>query len=206
MAARSVRLIDRWSLELRLVHWGMAIAMSGLLASGLALQNPELRGIPFLGSKLMREVHLSWAVLLAVLPALAASWDGFQQLRHLCREAWRLRARAARLNVGQKLNVLVVLALAAGLALTGLVLAPLGPSPVPQALRELAYPLHVLLAYAMTAIVAAHVVVATLVPGNRGALRGMVLGSVRLEWARAHHPHWLATVTEFPGDSPPRDK
>lgn len=163
MAARSVRLIERWSPELRLVHWGLAIAWFGLLLSGLALESPDLRGIPFLGSKLMREVHLSWAVLLAVLPTLAASWDGFHQLGTLWREASHLGAPIVRLNVGQKLNVFIVLALSAGLALTGLAIAPLGPSPVPQALRELAHPLHVLLAYAMTAVIAVHIVLATLV-------------------------------------------
>ena len=158
MAARSVRLIDRWSLELRLVHWGLAIAVLGLLASGLALESPELRGIPLLGSKLVREVHLSWAVMLVVLPALAASWDGFQELGRLWREASQLRSRAARLNIGQKLNVHFVVGLTAGLALTGVAIAPLGPSPVPQGLREIAYPVHVLLAYAMAALVVGHVV------------------------------------------------
>lgn len=183
------------------MHWGVVIAWLGLLISGLALQNPELRGVPLLGSKLVREVHLSWALLLGVLPALAASLDGFHQLGQLWHEARQVRDSATRLNVGQKLNVLIVLALAAGLALTGLAIAPLGTSPVPQALRELAYPLHVLLAYAMTALVVVHVVIATLVPGNHGALRGIVLGSVRCEWARAHHPHWVARLMELPGDS-----
>lgn len=157
MAARSVRLIGRWSVELRLVHWGLAITIFGLLASGLALEDPRLRGIPLLGSKLVREVHLSWAVLLVVLPALAASWDGFQELGLLWGEARHLRTRAARLNIGQKLNVHFVIGLTAALALTGVAIAPLGPSPIPQALREVAYPLHVLLAYAMAALVVGHV-------------------------------------------------
>jgi formate dehydrogenase gamma subunit len=210
---------------MRLVHWAVALTFLGLLGSGLALGNAELRGIPFLGSKLMREVHLTWGVLLFVLPALAASWDAFREVRDLWREAvhldvedrlWlqamlvRLIGRepattptAGLLNAGQKLNLLAVLGLASALALSGALLAPLGSSPIPVAVRELVYPLHVILAYCTIPLIAAHLVFATVVPATRESLRGIVFGSVKREWARAHHARWLAGLHSAPCDTHP---
>jgi cytochrome b subunit of formate dehydrogenase len=136
---------------MRLLHANLALAFFGLLASGLALQQPELRGIPFLGSRLVREVHLTWALLLFIGPALAASWDGFRE---------PMRAWASdRFNFGQRLNVVLVLALLLGLGLSGLVIAS-DRAVVPQVVREMAYAVHRLLAYAILALVAAHVAVA----------------------------------------------
>jgi formate dehydrogenase subunit gamma len=198
---------------MRLTHWGFAVAFLGLLASGLALGNPELRGIPFLGSKLVREIHLTWAALLFVLPAVAASWDGYQELRGVWREAcsldwrdWRwlmavalrlLGRRASlpeqgRLNAGQKLNLLVVAALGAAQALTGVIIAPEAGRPVPQPVREVVYELHVLLAYCAVPVIAGHVFFAAVFPPTRAALRGIVLGTVRADWARDHHALWAA--------------
>ncbi len=207
---------------MRLVHWAVAIAFLGLLGTGLALGNAELRGIPFLGSKLIRELHLTCGVLLLVLPAVAAAWDGFIQVRDVWNKSvhfdssdrhWlaaiaeRLQSRnsetppAGFFNAGQKLNLIVLLALALGLALTGALLAPLGPSPIPAAVRELVYPLHVVLAYCTIPLLVAHVLLATVVPGTRESLRGIVFGSVKREWARAHHARWLASLEKAPCDT-----
>jgi cytochrome b subunit of formate dehydrogenase len=143
---------------MRLVHWGFALAFFGLLGSGVALANPDLRGIPFLGSKLVREIHLTWAVLLFVLPALAAAWDGFAQLGQV----------ADRLNVGQKLNLWLVVSLTFGLAVTGSIIGAPVVGPIPAAVREAVYPLHVVLAYCTVPVVAGHVLLATLLPrGSR---------------------------------------
>lgn len=200
-------LVERWSLPMRLVHWGFALAFLGLLGSGLALGQPSLRGIPLLGSKLVREIHLTCAVLLFLLPALAASWDGYREIRRQWAAArwlgardWRwllaLPLRAVRrgplpprgrFNAGQKLNVYAVLVLVAGLAGTGLVIAPEAGRPVPQAVRGLVYEVHVLLAWATIPLVVGHVFLAALFPPTRPALRGMWSGKVRAAWAAEHH-------------------
>lgn len=207
------RYLPRWSLPMRLVHWGFAISFLGLLSSGLAIGHPDLRGIPFLGSKLFREIHLTWAVLLFVLPALAASWDGYAELRALWRESrgldrtdrrWPLAVAArllgrrgslppqGRLNVGQKLNLWLVVLLTGSLALTGAVIAPEGGRPVPQEVREVVYEIHLLLGYATIPLVAGHLFLAVVFPPTREALRGIVLGRVRADWAHEHHARWAA--------------
>jgi cytochrome b subunit of formate dehydrogenase len=136
---------------MRLLHWSLAIAFFGLLGSGLALQDPDLRGIPLLGSRLVREVHLTWAVLLLVGPALAAGWHGFREPL----QVWG----SARFNLGQRLNVVVVLVLLVGLAASGVVVAT-DRLVMPQALREAAYGVHRLLAYATLPVIGAHVALA----------------------------------------------
>jgi formate dehydrogenase subunit gamma len=208
----SLAYIRRWSVATRLVHWALALAFLALLGSGLALESPDLRGIPFLGSKLVREVHLSWAVVLFVLPSLAASWDGFRDVGRVWREAshfvgddvrWlgavcvRLIGRRRELpaqgllNAGQKLNVLVLLVLIVGLAVTGLLIAPEGGRPIPQAVREVVYEFHRALAYATVPLIVGHIALGTIWPATRPALRGMLTGSVRRDWARAHHALWV---------------
>jgi cytochrome b subunit of formate dehydrogenase len=136
---------------MRLLHWSLAVAFFGLLGSGLALQHPDLRGIPLLGSRLMREIHLTWAVLLLIGPALAAAWDGFREPM----QAWV----SARFNVGQRLNVVLVLMLLVGLAASGLIVAT-DRLVMPQAVREAAYGVHRLLAYATLPVIGAHVTLA----------------------------------------------
>jgi formate dehydrogenase gamma subunit len=212
----STAYVRRWSVATRLVHWALALAFLGLLGSGLALESPDLRGMPFLGSKLVRELHLSWAVLLVVLPALAASWDGFHDVGSVWREArhlvgddrrW-LGAVCARLvgrrptlpaqgllNAGQKLNVIVLVVLVTGLGLTGLLIAPEAGRPVPQTVREVVYELHRALAYALVPLIVGHILLATIWPTTRPALRGMLMGSVRRDWALAHHALWVRAVT-----------
>ncbi len=210
-ATRAAAYLPRWGLHVRLTHWGLALAYFGLLGSGLALGSDDLGGIPFMGSRLVREIHLTWAVLLFVLPAVAASWDSFGALGGLVREAahltpadWRWLQTAlgrtlgrsaempaqGRLNAGQKLNLLLVLGLLSGLALTGALVAPPAGRPVPQAVREALYEIHVLLAYATIPLIAAHVVLAVAHPATRPSLRGMIVGTVRADWARRHHAAW----------------
>ena len=138
-------------MPMRLLHWSLALAFFGLLGSGLALQNPDLRGIPLLGSRLMREVHLTWAVLLLIGPALAAAWDGFREPF----QVWL----SDRFNLGQRLNVVLVLVLLVGLVGSGLVVAT-DRLIMPQSLREAAYGVHRVLAYATVPLIGAHVALA----------------------------------------------
>ena len=139
----------RWSVPMQALHWSLAFAYFGLLATGFALQNADLRGIPLFGSRLVRELHLTLALVLIFGPALAAAWDGY-------REPGRVWA-SNRLNLGQRVNVVLVVGLLVGLTLTGL-LVTLDRFLLPQSLREVAYEAHRLLAYATIPLVAGHLV------------------------------------------------
>lgn len=210
-----VEVLPRYSGAVRATHWLFAALFLALLATGLALELPELRGIEWLGLKLLRELHLTLAILLLTVPATAAAWDSFRAVGRLVRSALRFDAddrawlaavllrpirRGAALppqgflNAGQKLNLLLTLGLTLGLALTGLVIAP--PRGVPQDLRETLYGVHQTLAYLTVPLVAAHVFLAALNPATRESLRGMTLGYVRRDWAEAHHAKWARERSE----------
>lgn len=200
----------------RAFHWTFALIFLALLGTGLALEHPDLRGIPFYGSKLVREVHLTLALLLLCLPALAASWDGFASVRAMLRAALAFRAADSawlralgghlvgrggemppqgRFNAGQKLNAYLTILATVGLALSGVLIAPLH-GPIPQAWRELLYQVHTVLAYAIIPLVAVHIGLALVWPPTRPALSGMLSGRVAAAWARRHHAAWLADVQD----------
>src|SRR5712691_4802615 len=63
--------------------------------------------------------------------------------------------------------------------------------------------LHDTLMYVSVVIVVGHLYLSLVHPTTRHALRGMVLGTVREDWARAHHTKWLGPVT--PEREPARD-
>jgi formate dehydrogenase subunit gamma len=52
--------------------------------------------------------------------------------------------------------------------------------------------LHDTLMYLSVGIVAGHLYLSLIHPTTRHAFRGMTLGSVRADWARAHHSKWEA--------------
>ena len=52
--------------------------------------------------------------------------------------------------------------------------------------------LHDALMYLSVVIVIGHLYLALINRSTRHALRGMVLGNVREDWARAHHEKWAA--------------
>ena len=50
--------------------------------------------------------------------------------------------------------------------------------------------LHDALLYASLALLLGHLYLALIHPATRHALRGIVLGTVREDWAREHHGRW----------------
>lgn len=206
------RYVSRFSGALRATHWLFAALFLALLATGLGLEVPELRGLDWFGLKFLRELHITLAVLFVTLPATAAAWDDFASLGALLRAARRLdaddrawlgalplrllrRRRALPpqgwLNAGQKLNLGFTLGCALGLTVTGAVIAP--TQGVPQDLRDQLYTIHQALAYLTIPAVLAHVFLAAVNPATRESLRGMTLGYVRRDWAEEHHAKWLAS-------------
>ena len=52
--------------------------------------------------------------------------------------------------------------------------------------------LHDGLMYVALVLLAGHLYLALIHPATRHALRGMTVGTVDEDWARAHHPKWAA--------------
>jgi formate dehydrogenase subunit gamma len=191
----------------RAIHWTHAALFLLLLGTGLALFHPQWRNWDLAGVKLVKETHLTLALLYVLLPLTAAAWDGWRSLRHDLRHLvawtghdWRwlglLLARAAgrrrdfppqgRFNTGQKLNSFYITLVAAGLVTTGGLMWPdrlLGPD-----LRALVYSLHDLFMLLSLPAVALHLLLAVALPPTRPALHGMLTGRVSAAWLARHHP------------------
>jgi formate dehydrogenase subunit gamma len=117
---------------------------------------------------------LAWATL-----ALA----GFQ----------RREPPAGKFNAGQKVNTAYTVLTGLGLAVTGLILVihtyRKGIFDVNVAQRV--FTLHDVFMFLAAPAAAIHIYLAVVNPTTREALRGIVRGFVRIEWARRHHPRWV---------------
>jgi len=196
--------VGRFSRSERTLHWVHACAFLVLLGSGLALYLPQLA--ERIGRRpLLKDVHVYTAVAwLAAIVAIVVLGDR-AGLRRTVRELewfdqddrdW-LRGRHApqgRFNAGQKLNAAISAALAVLFAVSGFLLW-LGE-------RDTAYRfastllVHDWLMWVALVLLVGHLYLAVIHPATRHALRGMTRGSVRYEWAEAHHPKWVRRESE----------
>ncbi len=202
--------VRRFSVAERTIHWVHVGAFVGLLATGIALYLPALAGA--LGSReALKAIHLAIASAWAtVLLAIVATSDR-AALRRTALEVERfdaddllwLRHRPApqgRFNAGQKLHTVAQAAFAALFVISGLLLL-LGEGDTRLRLPGTII-LHDGLTVLASGLVTAHVFLAVVWPTTRPALRGMVRGSVRRDWAAVHHAKWLSAPAELAGAAP----
>jgi formate dehydrogenase subunit gamma len=192
--------VRRFSRTERAVHWIHASAFFVLLGSGLVLYLPSLAA--YFGRRpLVKEVHLTTAILWA-LALLAVVLVGDRRgLRRTLRELDRFdeddrrwlrggRTPQGRFNAGQKLNAALTASFALLFAVSGLLLW-LGERDT-QFRWGSTIVLHDVLTLLSVGLLCGHLYLAVIHPKTRHALRGMTLGSVREDWAREHHPKWVA--------------
>jgi formate dehydrogenase subunit gamma len=103
----------------------------------------------------------------------------------------RLDSPQGRFNAGQKINAIVTAAFAVLFFASGLLLW-FGERNTSLRLAGAIYP-HDVLMFTSVAIVAGHLYLALINRATRPALRGMVLGTVREDWAASHHAKWSRT-------------
>ena len=153
------------------------------VAAGLALPVPTLLGL------LSRAFRADVGRLGRFVPG-DAEW-----LRRADRRVARLPV--GKFNAGQKLAASLVAGCGATLLLTGIVM--LGPTyvNVPVGWRQGATLVHDLVAFALCALLAGHVVEAYAHPAAREALR---TGSVDAEYARHEHPVWVRELETDPAE------
>jgi formate dehydrogenase subunit gamma len=204
---RFERQVHRFGKTTRAFHWSFALSFLCLAATGaLLVLRRSLGSPPEAGARLLA-IHQAAAVCLVVLPAWAALSGRTRELAADLRELLRwsrddlrwlarkplslVRAvtlpPAGKLNAGQKVN-----GIAMGLLTAGLVASGAWLWREPGALLPLA--VHVGCFLAWIPLFAGHLLLALVLPGTRPALRGMVSGRVRREWAAHHHPRWLAEL------------
>lgn len=207
--------VKRFTVTERCLHWVHAGAFFILLASGLALYLPALSDA--VGRRpLIKDIHfwtgVSWAGALVAIGILGMLFDDRRALRETLRELdvfdrddrrflrGDLRAPQGRFNAGQKVNAIVTAAFAVLFFTSGMLLW-LGERNTDLRLGGTVY-LHDVLMYTSVLIVAGHLYLALIRRSTRHSLRGMVLGSVRADWAQAHHRKWLPTGS--PNEEPRR--
>lgn len=195
------RLVARFTRTERALHWVHAAAFFALLATGLVLYLPALSGS--LGSRqTVKEAHLyvaaGWALALA---AIVLAGDR-RALRRTVAEIERLdaddgrwlrrpgSAPQGRFNAGQKLHAVVQAAFAVLFAVSGLLLW-LGERDT-RLRFDGTIVLHDGVTMMATVLVVGHLWLSLVWRPTRPSLRGIVLGSVREDWAREHHPKWPA--------------
>jgi formate dehydrogenase subunit gamma len=200
--------VRRFSGAERALHWALALDIALLTLSGLGLWLPPPN--PALDHReLMRSIHIDAAMGMAFIPVVISGLRP-GTLARLWREAewfdaddWRwlrrvlvprfLRPRrplppAGRLNAGQKLNTLVVAAALVGFAATGSVMYV--GARVPPSVADAADTWHIWLMLLGAPLLAGHIALAVLFPPTNGALRGIVTGYVRREYAQRRHRRW----------------
>jgi formate dehydrogenase subunit gamma len=194
MTGRAV--ILRFTRTERALHWVNAVGFLFLLATGLILYLPRLSSL--VGRRpLIKDMHfwggVGWVAALALVALLGdrrgllRTWRELETLRH------------DRMNVGQKVNALlnaafVVLFLASGMLLW------LGERDTRFRWAS-TVTLHDALLYTALVLLVGHLYLAVIHPTTRHALRGMTRGTVDEEWARRHHPEWVAPPPSGEGRS-----
>jgi formate dehydrogenase subunit gamma len=207
------RYVRRFSLTERLLHWVHASAFFVLLGSGLILYIPAL-SVAVGRRPLIKDIHfytgLSWAaalVLIALLGNRRAIARTLREIDLFDRDdasflRGRMSAPQGRFNAGQKVNAIITAGFAVLFFLSGLLLW-LGERNTDIRLGGTLY-LHDLLMYVSVVIVTGHLYLALVNRSTRHSLRGMVLGTVREDWARHHHSKWQTARSERTPDAASR--
>ena len=203
--------VRRFSRSERGLHWVNAAGFFGLLATGVALYLPGLAGT--FGSRgAIKTVHLAAAAIwLCMLIAIVAVSDR-GALRRTAQEIDRfapddlrwLTGRGApqgRFNAGQKAHAVAQASFAVLFITSGLLLW-FGERDTRLRLPGTIV-LHDGLTVLASALVAAHLFLALVWPPTRPAMRGMLRGTVRRDWATMHHARWVATAMPLARDSVP---
>lgn len=208
-ASAGVRYVERFTRTERLLHWVHASAFFVLLGSGLVLYLPSL-STAVARRPLLKDIHfwtgISWAGAILLIIALgnrrallqtAREVDLFDpdDRRFLTGD---VRAPQGRFNAGQKLNAILTAAFAVLFFVSGMLLW-YGERDTHFRLGGTAF-LHDALMYLSVVIVGGHLYLSLVHPTTRHALRGMIKGDVRAEWAAAHHAKWARLAERSPAE------
>jgi len=180
------RYIPRFSVTERVLHWVNALGFLFVAATGLILYLPSL-SVLVERRPLIKDMHfwggIGWISSLALVVL-------FGDKRGLLRAARELeRFDHDRLNVGQKVNAILMAAFTILFFISGMLLW-LGERDTRYRFASTVV-LHDGVMFAALTLFVGHLYLAVLHPATRHSLRGMTRGSVREDWARLHYPRWV---------------
>ena len=195
-----MRLVQRFTLTERLLHWVHASAFFVLLGSGLVLYVPALsRAVA--RRPLIKDIHIwtavSWAGALALIVVVGNRRAVVRTIREIDlfdRDDRRFltgktRVPQGRFNAGQKVNAILTAAFALLFAVSGFLLW-YGERDTRFRLPGTVF-LHDALMYLSLVLLTGHLYLALIHPTTRHSLRGMTTGNVREDWASRHHAKWV---------------
>lgn len=208
----SGRMVPRWNIFERFVHWVTAISFIALAVTGLSLLLGKKLLIPVLG----KAGFASWATASITIhnvigPIFTVGialmiimwiWHNFPTLTDL---KWfakggglfgKAHPSAGRMNGGEKVWFWILMTIGVAVCVTGVMMvAPMYPSinipfiDTARASLQQATIIHAIAAVVWTAIALGHIYIGT--AGTEGAFEGMSTGYVSEEWARQHHDLWF---------------
>jgi formate dehydrogenase subunit gamma len=203
MATERPEYVRRFSGAEQALHWLLAVSFLTMLATGLILYLPSLAEVAA-NRRLWKSIHLGaalafWFGTILIVSSSAGGlsrtvgqidrFDGDDR-RWL---AWQVRQVGprppqGRFNAGQKLNTAVIAGLMVVFTISGTLMYL---QEVDARFRGTsAILVHDIAMYIAIPLVIGHLYMAMLNPSTRHSLRGMVLGTVRRDWAREHHAKW----------------
>jgi len=203
---RSGRVVERFDVAQRMVHWFIAILFVLLGVTGLVLLYGRFVLIPLLGpegfsatASACKEAHnlfgplFPFAVLAVFVYYLKGNAPRWRDLKWLVKFGGLMSKHghvpAGRYNAGQKLWFWSIVVLGLVISVSGYVLdfPVFGQS---RQIMELAHVSHGVVAILFIAASLGHMYIGSL--GMEGALEAMTTGEVDVNWAWEHHEIWLA--------------
>jgi formate dehydrogenase subunit gamma len=209
------RMIERFTLVERSVHWGVAITFVALAVTGLVVTFGKSVLLPIIGytlfswlATLSKTLHnFVGPVLVVLLPIMIVLFLR-ENLFRAHDFTWFKKAGgmlsgehvpAGKANAGQKMLFWVmVVALGLTLCVTGLILDFPNFNQTRQTM-QLANMVHLVAGIGATILLAGHIYLGTI--GMKGALDAMRTGYVDETWAKEHHLYWYNEVKAGKGGS-----
>jgi formate dehydrogenase subunit gamma len=203
MATERPEYVRRFSGTEQALHWLLAVSFLTMLVTGLILYLPSLAEVAA-NRRLWKTIHLGAAlafwfgtflIVSSSTGALRRTVGQIDQFDDDDRRwlKWQVRQIGpkppqGRFNAGQKLNTAVIAGLMVVFTISGTLMYL---QEVDASFRGTsAILVHDIAMYIAIPLVIGHLYMAMLNPSTRHSLRGMVLGTVRRDWAREHHAKW----------------
>ena len=202
------RLIERFTLVERTVHWLVAITFTTLAVTGLILTFGKTALLPLIGYTLFswlailsKNLHNFVGPVLVVLLPIMILMFVHSNIFRAYDWAWLKKAGgmltgehvpSGKANAGQKI-LFWIMAVACGLALvvTGLILDFPNFNQTRNTM-QLANVIHMIAGLIACVLLAGHIYLGTI--GMKGALDAMTTGYVDETWAKEHHEYWYNDV------------
>ena len=202
------RLIERFSIVERIVHWSVAITFTTLAITGLVITFGKAALLPLIGYTLFswlailaKNVHNFVGPLLVVLLPIMIVLFFRENIFRAFDWYWLKKGGgmltgehvpSGKANAGQKI-LFWIMVVACGLTLivTGLILDFPNFNQV-RATMQAANVVHMIAGLIAIVLLTGHIYLGTI--GMKGAYRAMRTGYVDETWAREHHEYWYNEV------------